>query len=332
MIYGFAFISVIIFSLALFMLLETMLFRIYARSLRATIVGYELSTNDGKRFYHPVAEYKDGGRQYRIKSSIGSNSVDFETGSGVTVLMFGRMHSSARIKQRSRLLIGFILMIMGLGFILPLKLETGLLVWDWYIVAAVLFAVVLLYVSFKWQTRNESSFDYRVGEDGFIGYQKTENFTSDALKVKPYVVPAWARVLSLVLGIGLLAGGWYAYEHKRLFLQNAYTAEGTVVELLAKRDSEGTLTYAPKVRFTPLQSLQEVTFVSKVSSSHPSVKPGDFVTVLYDPGDAKDAIIDRGKWNYIISMAMTGGGLLVLLVTIVGVITQRKRAQEPTRN
>ena len=114
-----------------------------------------------------------------------------------------------------------------------------------------------------------------------------------------------------------------------VFLVAAESAEGVVIDLIEKRDSEGDLsrteksgdnsaedepTYAPKVRFTIESSGNSYAFVSSFSSAPPLYDRGEGVTVLFDPGDVSDAMI-KDFWSLFLSL-----WLLPILIGIAGLL------------
>src|SRR5690242_17263438 len=93
-----------------------------------------------------------------------------------------------------------------------------------------------------------------------------------------------------VIGIGMLVGGAYWGLRTKHFVENAKRTNGRVIEMVAKRDDDGT-TWSPKVEFTP-EGGQLTTFTSSSSSNPPSHREGDVVRVLYDPANPGKASID----------------------------------------
>src|SRR5262245_9678764 len=86
---------------------------------------------------------------------------------------------------------------------------------------------------------------------------------------------------SVVLGVGLLIGGAFAYRSTRAFISSAVPAEGTIVAYAESRSSEGDLSYHPVVAFTPKDG-PKVEFQSTSGGSHRGPL-GERVEILYDP-------------------------------------------------
>ena len=132
-VYVFAAVSALLSAVALFFLTDTLIFRLFARRLTAIVTGYETRPSKNGRFYYPVVEYADGGKRYRLKSDIGSNTPPFCIGQELPVLVFGHRHASARIRQHSRFFIAAVLGVMGIMFLAPLIIETDHAVVSWYL-------------------------------------------------------------------------------------------------------------------------------------------------------------------------------------------------------
>lgn len=106
-------------------------------------------------------------------------------------------------------------------------------------------------------------------------------------------VPHFVTVLLLgfvVLGVGLLVAGAFAYRSTRTFLAGAAAAEGTIVAYAEARDQEGHLSYYPVVSFSPKDG-QRVEFQARTGGS--SRGPlGERVAVRYDPRNPHEAAIN----------------------------------------
>jgi len=307
----------------IYFVIDALLFRFIARKLPARVIGYETKICDRNRYYYPVARYEDGGRVFRVRSAIGSGAVPFGIGETVTVLVRGQMHATARIKQRSRFFIAFILSLLGAGFVAPLSIETDYAVMQWYLPAVVALASLFEAYTFAWQRRKQSTFDYTPDGDGVIGHRPDDTFQDDPEAVKPYTVPKKIRFATLLLGAALLGGAAWIYDHESAFLSGASGAQGKVISLESHRNSDGDLLYAPRVRFSS-GGRETYAFTSRVSSSHPGYRIGDTVTVLYDPADPQHAQIDRGLWNHLIPMAVAALGALLLIVSAAALLRQKQ--------
>jgi Protein of unknown function (DUF3592) len=119
----------------------------------------------------------------------------------------------------------------------------------------------------------------------------------------------------LVVGLGLLGGSVYSVLSTREFLSSAVPAEGVVIDLEARWDSDdGGYTYYPRVRFAT-ESGQLREFTGDVGSSPASFDIGEGVHVLFDPADPADAHIDSFMQLWFVSLIL---GVLGIVFTAVG--------------
>ena len=140
-----------------------------------------------------------------------------------------------------------------------------------------------------------------------------------ALLIAPAVLVAGVASFFLVQGLDL----W----------NSPYTVEGTIVELIGSRDSDGDLTYSPVVEY----EVDGRTYVWESSVSYggaliPDV--GDKRTLVYDPDDPADAR-SRSVFLLIILPLLFVAGPVIFIAVVVffGVRTGRKvraMAQGPT--
>ncbi|WP_435015957.1 DUF3592 domain-containing protein [Tundrisphaera sp. TA3] len=92
-----------------------------------------------------------------------------------------------------------------------------------------------------------------------------------------------------VVGLGLLAGGFWSYRSSQRFVAKAATAEGEVVRLI-RQEQPDRVSYRPLVRFrTPAG--RAVEFTPATSSDPPAYAAGDRVEILYDPARPESASI-----------------------------------------
>lgn len=137
----------------------------------------------------------------------------------------------------------------------------------------------------------------------------------------------WTPVVVL-LGAGLIAGGFWLSRDMRAFTAIAVEAPGEVVRIESRYDSSsdgGGYTYYPVVAFSTGEG-SRMEFQDSVGSNPSLYGTGDMVTVLYDTTDPEDAIIDRGIWNWSASGGCMATGALLLLwsLRVYGGIRSRK--------
>ncbi len=104
----------------------------------------------------------------------------------------------------------------------------------------------------------------------------------------------------------LFAGlGFHSYRSTRAFLARAHRVPGVVVDLSWSRSRNGG-TYHPVLRFQTLDG-RTVQATSDVGSRPAPARPGQAVTVLYDPENPQEARLDT----------MTGRGTLLGVIFMV---------------
>lgn len=125
-------------------------------------------------------------------------------------------------------------------------------------------------------------------------------------------------VLFIVIGVGVVGLGVKFWFDSQRFLARAVRTSGLVVDMKRSWSRTGTggssTIYYPIFRFTGPDG-QGIVQKSRAGSSHPSLRPGDAVTVLYDPQKPSDARIDsvqtRGPMASV--MAMVFGAVFALV-------------------
>ena len=95
-----------------------------------------------------------------------------------------------------------------------------------------------------------------------------------------------------------LLAGHYSYKKTESFVQKADRSSGEVVDLKEIDPSDGgSSTYAAVVEYTDRNG-QKHRVVDSFSSSPPSYRRGQTVSILYNREKPGDARIDRGPWNF----------------------------------
>eukprot|EP00003_Mantamonas_plastica_P002142 TRINITY_DN11592_c0_g8_i1.p1 TRINITY_DN11592_c0_g8~~TRINITY_DN11592_c0_g8_i1.p1 ORF type:complete len:232 (+),score=4.51 TRINITY_DN11592_c0_g8_i1:168-863(+) len=110
------------------------------------------------------------------------------------------------------------------------------------------------------------------------------------------------RVIFTLIGVGMLAGAFFAYQHTASFLETATAKQGVVTDLVLSRSSSSNV-YYPVVRFEDDRG-QMFEFRSSSGTSPASYDRGEIVTVLYTPGDLDSVRIDG-------FFSLWGAGLIV---------------------
>jgi len=124
-------------------------------------------------------------------------------------------------------------------------------------------------------------------------------------------VPAWLPwfgLLFLLVGLGMLGGGFWSYQKEVEFDKATVSTSGTVIDLISRSSTRSSATYSPVVQFID-QSGNEQELHSRVGSNPPAYRLGEKVTVLYKADNPEFAVID--DWERYL-------GLIVL--TIMGFV------------
>lgn len=134
----------------------------------------------------------------------------------------------------------------------------------------------------------------------------------------------FTKFLVAIIGLGLMVGSFFLFKNTSIFLENAISAEGEVIELVRSRSSSSSTsgssyTYAPVVKFKTRKGVS-IEFTSTTSSNPPSYSRGERVNILYVEGKPDSAKINSffSLWGTSIIVAglgvaffLIGGGLIV---------------------
>jgi len=127
-------------------------------------------------------------------------------------------------------------------------------------------------------------------------------------------------VIFAIAGIGLLTGGFLAFENVQRFVQAAAHTEGVVTGNVRQSGYRGGSRFYPRVRFRT-EDGREVSFVSNVGTRPAIYRVNDAVKVIYDPRDPNRARI-RSVINLWLVPIILGalGTLFSSVAGIVGVV------------
>lgn len=134
-----------------------------------------------------------------------------------------------------------------------------------------------------------------------------------ALKQLKYVI--------MLVGLSLLFGGIYNVFEKKRFLDEADSAEGSVISVesyfLRGTGTKSSLKYRPVIRFTAKDG-RSTEFAGTSTGDSSVYRTGDTVRVWYNPADPRDAKI--GGWDALWSGPATAiviGGLILLAFAVL---------------
>lgn len=130
--------------------------------------------------------------------------------------------------------------------------------------------------------------------------------------------------ICLVVGLGLLVGGFYSVQHTRQFLRTAVEAPGVVTENLRQESSSSdrsglSWSFYPRIRFRTSDG-QEIVFISNTGTNPPVYRVNEPVTVLYDPRQPHHASIKSFAQVWMLSIILFGVGALLSSVGIGAVV------------
>jgi len=121
----------------------------------------------------------------------------------------------------------------------------------------------------------------------------------------------------LMVGLLMLASAAYFYSEQSDFLQGAETAEGKVVDIIRLRrypnDHGIRYKYQPVIKFTDRNNAA-YEFKSSVGSDRPRYSKMDDVSILYNPDNPSDAIIDNffARWMWVFLLGGLGSIFLMI--------------------
>ena len=125
-----------------------------------------------------------------------------------------------------------------------------------------------------------------------------------------------AGYIVLLIAVGFSVGAYYAGLDMLELTLNGQRTGGEVVDVNSRysSDSDGSgYTYYAEVAFEDAKG-KRVRFEDSVGASRPLHKIGDRVSVLYDPENSAERIIDRGMMNWGLSGGLAAGALIMLLL------------------
>lgn len=147
----------------------------------------------------------------------------------------------------------------------------------------------------------------------------------------------WIGGIFLLFGLVFAGVGAGIYWKDRDLAATGDRAQGTVVELEWRRDSDGDVTYRPVVEFRDAGGARH-RFTSSVGSNPAAFSRGEEVEVIYDAWSPSDAMIDSFTTRYLLPLAFggfglvfggIGGGMLVAVIRRKRIIADLKQRGLP---
>jgi len=112
-------------------------------------------------------------------------------------------------------------------------------------------------------------------------------------------------------------------------IARADKADGTVIDLLGERDSDGDMIYYPRVRYVT-RSGNPVEFMGSVGSRPAAFDVGEPVAVLYDPAEPEEAHIDSFFQLWFAALILGVIGLVFAVIGGGGALAALRARPRPT--
>lgn len=285
------------------------------------------STKEGGPMYYPVIEYIGKGNKLTFTGSTGSSWPAYDIGEKVKVL-YSYRKEKARLKSMVPIMAGLIFALVGLGLCYYFVITFTFSVFS-TVIYGLIGVLVITRVNKALKRRDINSFDelkesFRNTEmktkKGTAPEQSVTIYDSDELRQEVYKKSKglkFAGPVFTLVGLATIGLSVYLGMERAEFLETAVTASGKVTELIESR-SDDSYVYYPMVQFTVPGSDRAVTFRHDTGSNPPSYRVGEDVSVLYDPQNPGNAIIDGGLFNW---MATGISSLLGFVFTAAGIST-----------
>lgn len=297
------------------------------------VVGYSAGNQSALKssMFYTVVQFKNiDGQDYLTESSVGSNVPLHDPGQIVTVQINTNNPRQAHIKSSALLWLGFFILLMGLVSVIVFF---SVFQWNFFSVAiAAIVSLGLLAKIFGFLEKNSEGFQQQhlqKYKNQFLKSLKPECrpldeacqihwCTPESLK-KSMTEAAKAQIIAkpilVLICIAAFSGSYSLWKKTNSFLQQSIPAQGQIIDLKAKTDHGVTL-YTPIVEYTHIDG-KKYSFRHGTSSTHPSYKVGDTVSVLYIKENPTHAQIDGGPlWNYLSSLLTGGLGILLGLAAV----------------
>lgn len=298
-------------------------YEIYWRLKSEKVHGIISAVKEKGQYYYAVFKYKtQEGRTFEQDSNLGSSSIiNRLPGTKLTVMILPNNPEKVRRPTLIWFLFGSVFLMPGL-FIMNLainKFEFN------YMVALFIFAILLfggqkLFNFYKKITKSE--FDKTLLKEAWKDIKSGRKPRSKSKKINGRILEnneilekvnkhfkhTRITILFLIaLAIGMFWGVHYTGQNMLNLMQNGVTANGVVTDFKSDYASDGGgYTYYAIVKFTA-QNGEEYKFTDTFGSSTKLFKREEEVDILYFPSSPRSAIIDRGIFNWAITL-----GLIIL--------------------
>ena len=287
------------------------------------VIGYNKKTKKkGAAIYAVVEYHSQNGEKIFINSYGSSSPFSYLLQQPVQVLAWGDAEQSVRILGSFYQILAVALLGIGLSCIAAFF---ATFTWSFLSIGSSLFiAVAIGFQIFRAldsknmmevlnKSLSESLSSYSVSRDQFQFSQLMSPGDLQLLWTRQRKSSQISCAILFILAAGLLCGSYSFVNKRETFLRTAQKANGKVSGL-KKSKSDKTTTYAPIIEFRNPVSKERVTFTHSISSSRSSWRIGDPVSVLYDPTNPKEAMIDQKWMNWLLPVLPGLIGALFLLM------------------
>jgi len=338
------FIGVVFSGVGFYMLYDAYYFRKYAKAYVGRIIAHkkrisERYTSGQIRYtYYPVVEYNDEQKvRHEFISDMNLQKSSADVGSRVDVLVLGGNHTTARIKQQSRLVLAYAFAIVG-----PIVLLIGLMMLKESFISYSLWAIALIAVLFyltqiivaSTRKRKDNAIFPLFEDDAAerIDKKSTPLTSSEAFEnsseIDEQATPqklSYVRILFaslfFLLALSVLWFGLNQADDVSEKEKKGIKVNGTVMEDKVHREG-GMDVHTIVVEYKPIDADPVSVILHKTIA--PKLKVGDVVTLTYEPDNytsvkqyAGDSVIN----SYVIFILVIGG-----LLFIIAFIVMPKRA------
>ncbi|MBI1301064.1 MAG: DUF3592 domain-containing protein [Alphaproteobacteria bacterium] len=300
---------------------------------------YNKLSNDShqtnQRYFYPVYEYTLDGVTKEKVGEIGRNFVTFNM-PGQRVKLNVLPGDPDKVKRPSLFLLIFGLIFLAPGLFL-LSLAVDKIEFGFPAIALVL--ILFAFIAFKIRKALGSVpfAEIKAGiaeikKEGFKEKFKITdnlNLAGKAEELAPEEMRAIVQseitqlkswtIIFLLISTGLAVGGYYAAEDMITKSSTWERARGEVVRFNQKSsssDSGTSYSYYSVVRFSSPLDGRSIEFEDSVGSSTRMHDRGDKVNVLFEPNSPQKAIIDRGIFNWGLSVGLWFLSLLLVLSSL----------------
>lgn len=290
--------------------------------------------------YYPVYAYKAvNGDIVRIVSDTGSNMLSGKRlGKRVTLLLRGDDPHNARKP-------GLVMPLVGLVFLVPGILFSYLAVTTFeFSVMTPIVALGLggaIYFKAKnsklgkiikpremWE--NRTAFKVRMKKKFESKMTKGRLLTADEIRERMAAYDGYAikwTPFAALIAVCIMAGGYYMYGDMQEKMAQGLRVTGEIVRIDSKYDSSSDgsgYTYYGVVKYMTAAG-ESIEFRDSVGSSHALFEKGDQVDVIYDPAKPQKAMIDRGMWNWLLSVGLMAFGAFLMFWSLKSFFAIRSR-------